>query len=106
MVTRRTVDLRANSPLQFGDDHTRHRYERTCATAKEQQRLRGQRFAVAPQQQLALPSGRTLVAGDAVSPADLLVRGGSIGTAEHELVSLVTTGVVLEADLPDGPAAA
>jgi hypothetical protein len=112
------VDLRrgaSNTPIRFGDDHTRTVWEAECHAQEEQMLLKGIRYSPTPRCPITLPGGRVIQPGQPLSAQDLAVpaRPGErltaldVVAAEPALRRLVSQGRIIEVQLPDaGPEAA
>jgi hypothetical protein len=108
--------LRYELPLEFGDDHTRRKYETRCNNLRAAQVVP---FIVAPLMTVKTRDGRLLTEGQEVRVSDLehvpsriegergrpqtIVRSQS---PEAQLAEFVRRGVVLEASWATGPEAA
>jgi len=104
MPMHQVVNMRANYAIVCADDDQQRLYEKEVETARDGQRVRGIRYAVAPRVQIGTPRGGTLRAGEPCSVADF--HGSPDRAAWQILERHVAAGRVIEADVPDGPQAA
>jgi hypothetical protein len=108
--------LRYELPLEFGDDHTRRKYETRCNNLRATQTAQ---YVVAPLMTVKTRDGRLLTEGQEVRVSDFehlperteTSAGGSKTlvrslTPAAQLAALIRRGVVLEASWTTGPEAA
>ncbi|MEO7037661.1 MAG: hypothetical protein ABI548_27130 [Polyangiaceae bacterium] len=102
MSRHQTIDLRSGVPSMFGDQATADDYVARCEVQRDEMARRGVRFSVGPAPvTVTTPTGRLIPSGTPVSHVDFL--GHPNRAAWAILSDLITSGHIIESDVPDAP---